>query len=1099
MESSIASHTSKLLELSTKKIDQEKRPKLLEEMHCLAEEEKGKKEIAALLKNDKTIACCTVAFLPAEIAKCYRSDLIGCIPESLSETHCQQLADLITNIRSFHTFVKENDKKDFRMEWFGRHKNGSHRINEIESLVISIQLCLAIRDRVSMNGLSKLWGRKLRPLGRDKNALKLRFTNFLMPKGLHEEQHHWRPASVKKAMISIVSPIKKMMSPVSNGKRSNGQTPATRETSQLSEKSVLGNSQDESVEATICPVAVEKMNSMSIGFDDLQPQNPYRRRIEDSPQKGTSQHPIKKSVKKSKKRGFSSPQIEFKQTLSPRSKSPVRVKGKPNGQTPAKPFKISVLETSQDESIKLEVSFRRLVNVLAHPEKGTSQHPIKKSVKKSKKRGFSSPQIEFKQTLSPLSKSPVRVKGKPNGQTPAKPFEISLLETAQDESIELEVSPRRIIDALARPDKGTSQHPIKESVGKSLELYVLENSQDESIKIANALPIVERTSHIDSEWSRNSNERGTNGNPAKVTPTNELDSSFSFGSQYSKEEDEEDPVTADCHGTLPTENETEIIDYSSDDSAFVPDSDCYTDDSSNDEPNNDFGDHDDDSSTEEPDDEAEEEGKFRRKIDKLGLGSAVDAVLATGRKARKFAFQNPKGGQATRYSQIPVSSSRKRFAKNAKETEWIQNVVNMPGNENLTETQKAAYLFENLLKFYPDLLDVSAEECGIRGLNRMLPMDAHKTLAMMNEANMTYYTLRVVKRYIWDHFKIRFTAPEERIREITAHLVEPIHGTVKIDETIITYWYRPITNVVLNLFKHEFKDLEFHECKVILGGDHGVGVFHMSIKVVLYRQDGTIAREAIEKVGHINNGKDTYQVLNETIMQPLEESLALLEKSALRIPKDCALVTFIPLTECNSSNDSAFRIITLIVAATGDLAWVNTMQGKENMSSKWCPYCDLHPNEFKNIDHNPGNLWTLESMARTRNFIASGVYPAKDKARLQKGCTRAPLSKVLQPQRYKPPVLHVMMGGFNFAIKGLYDYADARHEKVPEKERKKRIEYFDAMDILDSLEEEFKSLEDPERIKHKRKECISEKKKFQDLKNPQERFPCTCEEDPHPD
>ena len=73
-----------------------------------------------------------------------------------------------------------------------------------------------------------------------------------------------------------------------------------------------------------------------------------------------------------------------------------------------------------------------------------------------------------------------------------------------------------------------------------------------------------------------------------------------------------------------------------------------------------------------------------------------------------------------------------------------------------------------------------------------------------------------------------------------------------------------------------------------------------------------------------------------------------------------------------NDDDQPITFITNLptrVFVTGDLAYFAAILGKVNMAGDWCTWCELSAKDWSSIDHNKGELWTLERMAEVRRSI----------------------------------------------------------------------------------------------------------------------------------
>lgn len=224
-------------------------------------------------------------------------------------------------------------------------------------------------------------------------------------------------------------------------------------------------------------------------------------------------------------------------------------------------------------------------------------------------------------------------------------------------------------------------------------------------------------------------------------------------------------------------------------------------------------------------------------------------------------------------------------------------------------------------------------------------------------------------------------------------------------------------------------------------------------------------------MGHIDCRKDTYKFLNKSIAKPLNNSLQRLKNAVIFVP-NCIyrIIEETSKSDTDSSrrsetdrpvylvprndklpepNDKMYNIKFL---AVGDLAFVSMALGKIDMGGKWCPLCDLSPKHWKELDHEQEEVMTLQRMELIR--IAIQNKEVTDTPSNRKGCVDVPLFPVFQSWDLVNPCLHVMM---NDDFVAWLKYIDARHERVPLKEREAREWYWDTLNSLCNVEEEFKA------------------------------------------
>ncbi len=116
-------------------------------------------------------------------------------------------------------------------------------------------------------------------------------------------------------------------------------------------------------------------------------------------------------------------------------------------------------------------------------------------------------------------------------------------------------------------------------------------------------------------------------------------------------------------------------------------------------------------------------------------------------------------------------------------------------------------------------------------------------------------------------------------------------------------------------------------------------------------------------VGNIDSTMDSNEVLEKTIGTHLNDSLKQIFGKYLVLHKN-ANNAMVLLSDEPPSLELAQDIRSLsfsaIVFITGDLAFYQTILGKENMATCWCTWCMLSPKEWSVPGHASGESWILE-------------------------------------------------------------------------------------------------------------------------------------------
>jgi hypothetical protein len=422
------------------------------------------------------------------------------------------------------------------------------------------------------------------------------------------------------------------------------------------------------------------------------------------------------------------------------------------------------------------------------------------------------------------------------------------------------------------------------------------------------------------------------------------------------------------------------------------------------------------------------------------------------KKAQKFVLRVRNGHDIT-LCQIPKSQNLKYFKRCVHDAGWLDNVLDACVSEDINREDARQWLSYTLGRKHPKSFEWAAEKLGYGVAFTKKQMDAETAAAMWKDAGVTLRGQRVIRRFMKSYFGHYFTVPEAHIKGLVSSFVQPIHGVAEVNTLKITYWYKPIDEVILNLLVTEWAKVDFASLEIIIGGDHGQLKFGECIKVILYDENRNVIDSVTEKVGHIDCTKDTYHILKATIAEDLNESLKRVVGKSIQI--------------CRGDNDVSFAFVDPNVEILegeircpvkalhiGDIAYLAMMLGRVNMEGKWCCFCDLSPAEWSKRGHRKGIPWTLNRMKAIREKLASGEL--RDIPANRRGCVADPLMDALDIVDFILPILHAMMGMFNDSFEhGLMRYIDERHEKIGPEETKAREEFWGANIEKGKMEEAF--------------------------------------------
>jgi len=121
--------------------------------------------------------------------------------------------------------------------------------------------------------------------------------------------------------------------------------------------------------------------------------------------------------------------------------------------------------------------------------------------------------------------------------------------------------------------------------------------------------------------------------------------------------------------------------------------------------------------------------------------------------------------------------------------------------------------------------------------------------------------------------------------------VLPIAGHWMNGENRIDYWHKDLQSVVsqgatdqLACGTNIIQDLS--SIHLIYAGDHGQGAFRSAMKLLFTKGDAVESEyvsECIANIGHINCGKDNYQVLQNTYIPIHDKMMAAMQRPQDRL------------------------------------------------------------------------------------------------------------------------------------------------------------------------------------------------------------------------
>jgi hypothetical protein len=383
---------------------------------------------------------------------------------------------------------------------------------------------------------------------------------------------------------------------------------------------------------------------------------------------------------------------------------------------------------------------------------------------------------------------------------------------------------------------------------------------------------------------------------------------------------------------------------------------------------------------------------------------------------------------------IPTSVSYYRFERNMKGNSWFSELLMSLSNSRETSL---TWLLKSLTKLQNEEFITAAEAAGLL-LNGKV-MDAESAAAMWEEANINCRQQRTILRHLACYFGRRLTVPLSKIRELEEGALMPTTCSVDLGGKKINYWYKDVEEALTHRLHLDGKAFSydyftrFDSLDVVVGGDHGQRKFRMVMRVI-YRNkaDPTVPPVMhMIKIGHIDCTKDTREILEQTIGIPINEGIKKIFSKVIVITRCTSTISYLDESPIqNGTSDEQLIALPVAVFLTGDLAFLSTVLGKENMSTAWCPWCILSKSQWSASGHQPGELWTIDKIIDVRGKIDSGEL--KEEPEHQRGCTKLPLFDSIPIANFIVPVLHILIGVGNALVNCLYEFVDERIEKLPE-------------------------------------------------------------------
>jgi hypothetical protein len=261
--------------------------------------------------------------------------------------------------------------------------------------------------------------------------------------------------------------------------------------------------------------------------------------------------------------------------------------------------------------------------------------------------------------------------------------------------------------------------------------------------------------------------------------------------------------------------------------------------------------------------------------------------------------------------------------------------------------------------------------------------------------------------------------------------IKPTVSTLKIEGITYMYWVKDVGNVLAHLVDPYLKQASadsiskmYKFADVIFGADHGQGSFRAGIKVIIHPSD-MLNKEIMEErsIAEIECRKDTLEIVESTLTTPVNNYLQEIVSSVeteedeqrefdgnITILFDqqqhILYSTFKSVVIKHNDNDTIITTIPFRVSVTaGDLAFYAMFLGKDGMSTKWCWLCKQSYQQWRNLNVDPSQHWTLKSIKDTASTLNNGAT--------ELGIKIPPLLTSIHVRMYIIPMLHALIGIVN--------------------------------------------------------------------------------------
>lgn len=321
-------------------------------------------------------------------------------------------------------------------------------------------------------------------------------------------------------------------------------------------------------------------------------------------------------------------------------------------------------------------------------------------------------------------------------------------------------------------------------------------------------------------------------------------------------------------------------------------------------------------------------------------------------------------------------------------------------------------------------------ECGKnKGLVMSDRMDADALAGMAIDCNLKQWQLKKVLKHV--KFATGCPLSSVTMKELSAKfasdMVIPETGKYRYDTIndkgtpiteVVTYDYQSLVDVFKYvtaqlLMEKDGSAKRVKKVCIVLGGDHGIGAFRLTVRILIELDDGEVLKDEIG-ISTVFCKKDSSDVLKNTILERLTADMRLITESFLQFTEDDEGFVECELRRRDSDNSSAINgsiSMEKAIYIAGDLKWLSMLLGMEDMSTYWCILCLLGKAGFAPSNHSKGEKRTIEMIRALIEMYGIEECDGTDPKHL--GVKSNPFWDFIPVENFVIPLLHVWMGVFN--------------------------------------------------------------------------------------